>query len=172
MKSNANKATIATISQKSHSTGDIEAPKANLNYNNLKNTKLKSQSQQSMKVVDAVVTSKKNQNINVQPVLDYFHGQSASDSSFQSVETNTTDSNHNLSDIKFNNEEIKDDNLINDDRLWLSSTEYDEIEQLLYAALNNPFYLSYDDAVQSSTPPMTFYNKWEQQHNNNDIWNK
>lgn len=154
------------ISQKSHSTGDIEAPKANLQMKDSKN-KLKSQSQQSIRVVDAVVVTKKN---NAQPTvesIDYFHGQSASDSSFQSLETNTTDSNNLNNDIKFNYDDSKDDdNLINDDRLWLSSTEYDEIEKLLYSALNNPFYLSYDDALLTSTPPTTYYTGQQ-----NNIWN-
>jgi len=54
---------------------------------------------------------------------------------------------------KCNNHEDNSMNVndVHDDRLWLSSTEYDEIEKLLYSALHNPFYLSYDDAILLQT---------------------
>jgi hypothetical protein len=134
-----NNKTSCLSSQKVHnSTGDIEAPKT---LQIQKNTKLKSQSQSNVNKDATLTTFKKNANNNTtnnktktntntnnvnntqQPILDYYHGQSASDNSFQSIDTNTTDGN------------------INDDRLWLSSTEYDEIERLL-SSLHNPFYLS------------------------------
>ena len=162
---NMNKSANTLTSQKSHSTGDIEAPK-----NSQKIIKVKSQSQPSIKVPDVAFVTKKNNNNNsnnVQPVLDYFHGQSASDSSFQSVDTNDS----NPMGDKFNHE----DNSMNvndahDDRLWLSSTEYDEIEKLLYSALHNPFYLSYDDAVLSPTTSSTSLNPTNNISINSDQW--